>query len=338
MPMEKFRNGFIDMDSEYIQSIRYKLQKRLKRLHASNRESFPFALNQTWEFLQDNEVIKGILDDLECRVPEAKKWAEKVFMENRQIFPNTEIGNSALCYWIIKACVEKICGEDQSLREEYEQFSSVEWFRDSYVEPLFDYIDEQIDDKRITLFLLRKYRHRCEWFWRKRLKPLAEHGETTLICDLYEYLHDQGLPIQIEPKSASGRPDLISVQSGKDRLVADAKIFNPEGGQNASYIVKGFHQIYEYTKDFNESFGYLVVFKLCEQDLSIPTQNQESGIPFIVHNNKTIFIIVIDIFPYDESASRRGKLKTHEILPAQFIESLAEAAPPAEPAKTEATS
>jgi len=272
------------MDSEYIQSIRYKLQKRLKRLYASNRESLPFALNQTWGFLQNNEVIKGILDDLEFRVPEAKKWAEEAFMENRQMFPTTEIGNSALCYWIVKACVEKICGEDQSLREEYAQFTGMEWFRDSYVEPLFDYIEEQIDDKRITLFLLKKYKHRCEWFRRKRLKLLSEPGETTLVCDLYEYLHDQGLSIQIEPKSASGRLDLISAQSGKDRLVADAKIFNPEGGQNPNYIVKGFRQIYEYTKDFNDRLDIWLFLKNANRIYQFRhiTKNPESHSSFTI--------------------------------------------------------
>jgi hypothetical protein len=185
----------------------------------------------------------------------------------------------------------------------------------------------------MTLSLLRKYKHRCEWFRRAQLfdqgKADTKRGEKVLSYDLYEYLHDQGLQFHIEPQSESGRIDLISAQSSKDRLVADAKIFNPEGGQNPSYIIKGFRQVYDYTKDFNEPFGYLVIFKTCEQDLSIPTQNQESTIPFITHNNKTIFIIVIDIFPYDESASKRGKLKAHEILPAQFVESLAE------PAKTE---
>jgi len=317
------------MDSEYIQSIRYKLQKRLKRLYASNRESLPFALNQTWGFLQNNEVIKGILDDLEYRVPEAKKWADEAFTENRQIFPNTEIGNSALCYWIVKACVEKICGEDESLREEYAQFAGMEWFRDSYVEPLFDYIEEQIDDKRITLFLLKKYKHRCEWFRRKELKLASERGETTLVYDLYEYLHDQGLQFHIEPKSASGRADLISAQTGKDRLLADAKIFNPDGSQDSGHIVEGFRQIYEYAKDFNEPSGYLVIFKACERDLSIPTPKQESAIPFITHNNKTIFIIIIDIFIYDKTASERGKLKAYEILPERFVQSLSENSSPA---------
>lgn len=143
-----------------------------------------------------------------------------------------------------------------------------------------------------------------------------------LARELYEYLHDQGLQLHVEPESASGRVDMITSQTGKDRLVADAKLFNPERGQDRGYLVKGFRQVYDYTKDFNESFGYLVIFKTCEQDLSIPTQHQDSSVPFVIHNNKTIFLLVIDIFDYPESASKRGKLKTYEITSAQFVESL----------------
>ena len=85
----------------------------------------------------------------------------------------------------------------------------------------------------------------------------------------------------------------------------------------------GYRQVYEYTKDYNEPFGYLVIFRTCEHDLAIPTERQETAVPFITHNNKTIFLVVIDIFDYPESASRRGKLQASEITPAQFVESLA---------------
>jgi hypothetical protein len=41
--------------------------------------------------------------------------------------------------------------------------------------------------------------------------------------------------------------------------------------------------------------------------------------PFIVHNNKTIFIFTIDISPYKKSASKRGPLKAVEITEADLI-------------------
>ena len=321
------------MDSEYIQSIRYKLQKRLRRLSAANQESFRMVLAQTWLFLQDNEITKGILDDLERRVPEAEKWADTVIQDGCAMYGDTELTQTAICYWVVKTCATAPFDEKKALEEgrhrEIMQLTNSNDFRDNYVEPLFDYIEEQIDDKRMTLALLKKYKHRCEWFRRKELKLASEQGETTLVYDLYEYLHDQGLQFHIEPKSASGRADLISAQTGKDRLLADAKIFNPDGSQDSGHIVEGFRQVYEYAKDFNEPSGYLVIFKTCERDLSIPTQNQESAIPFITHNNKTIFIIIVDIFIYDKTASERGKLKAYEILPERFVQSLSENSSPA---------
>ncbi len=127
-----------------------------------------------------------------------------------------------------------------------------------------------------------------------------------------------------EPSSASGRIDLLSAQTGKDRLVADAKIFNPESSQNTTYLAKGFRQIYDYTKDYNEPFGYLVIFKTCTDDLSVSMPQQESSIPFITYNNKTIFFVVVDICEYEETASKRGKLKSYELTSAELIEALSQ--------------
>ncbi|HEY4247162.1 MAG TPA: hypothetical protein VGM64_09915 [Lacunisphaera sp.] len=180
----------------------------------------------------------------------------------------------------------------------------------------------------LTLYFrpLKKYKQRCEWFHRAKLfekfKDDTGRGERNLASALYEYLHDQGVDFHIEPESASGRVDLISTQTGLDRLVADAKLFNPERGQDRTYIAKGFRQVYEYTRDFNEVFGYLVIFKTCAEDLSIQTSHQEGGVPFLTHNNKTIFFLVIDIYEHELPASKRGKLQTYELTPAELVAAL----------------
>jgi hypothetical protein len=319
------------MDSEYIQLVRYKLQKRLKRLNSVHFQSFYFTLVQVWGFLQENEITKGILDDLELRSSTCEQDADKTIAGQARI-GSTESENDAICYWVVKKYAaggrpDAVINIGFSLNQESNYDACVEAFRIAYVEPLFDYIDEHIDDKRTILTLLKKFKHSCEWFNRAemfdRFKEDTGSGERVLAVQLYQYLHDQGIQFHIEPQSSSGRVDLISAQSGRDRIVADAKLFNPERSQDRSYIIKGFRQVYDYTKDFNESFGYLVIFKTCEQDLAIPTQRQESTIPFITHNNKTIVLVVIDIFDYPVSASKRGKLQAYEITPQQFVESIA---------------
>jgi hypothetical protein len=200
---------------------------------------------QVWGFLQENEITKGILDDLERRFPNSEQDADKTLAGQVQV-GTTESENDAICYWVLKKCA----GSESSKTEldigislgESNYNEAVEIFRLTYAEPLFDYLDEQMDDKRMVLVLLRKFKHRCEWFHRDELSSAYRDntgtGEKTLAAKLYEYLHDQGITFHIEPESASGRIDLISSQSGKDRLIAEAKLFNPERGQDRAYIIK----------------------------------------------------------------------------------------------------
>lgn len=322
------------MDSDYLQFIRYKLQKRLKRLNMANDVPiFSSMLLQCWKFLQDNAVAKGILDDLERRFPDSKREVD-LALEGALHFGESEDEHCGIAYWTLKTCATCEDGPERihTIMHRFDGNGPVDYlegFRAAFVEPLFDYLDEHIDDQRMILTLLKKYKHRCEWFRRSELyeacKAETQKGERILAYDLYEYLHDQGLQFHMEPESASGRVDLISAQTGRDRLVADTKIFNPGGGQSISYLAKGFRQVYDYTRDYNEQFGYIVIFKTCEEDLSIQTQFQESSIPLMVHNHKAIFLLVIDIFPYDKSASKRGTLKTHEITAEDLIKAAATA-------------
>ena len=188
------------------------------------------------------------------------------------------------------------------------------------------------DDQQAILYFLRKYKHRCEWFQRDRLRGLASDqtgkAESSLAFDLYEYLHDQGIDFSIEPKSASGRPDLITEQVGDNKVVADAKVFWPERSKDRSYLVKGFNQVYTYLRDYNEPFGYLVIYKMCEDDLKFMVLPTTSVFPSLSHNNKTIFFVVVDICEYDSTASKRGQLKVQAITTEELIH----------PAKTEEAS
>ena len=85
---------------------------------------------------------------------------------------------------------------------------------------------------------------------------------------------------------------------------------------------------YQYTKDYNDSFGYLVVFKTCREDLSVITH--AIGTPafrFLPTNNKTIFVLVIDIFDYPAPASKRGRLKSYELLEENLVRTISDSTP-----------
>ena len=117
-------------------------------------------------------------------------------------------------------------------RRETEYNDILEVFKDIFLEPFYDYLDESLDDQGAILALLRKYKHVCEWFRRQKFFGIWEsgtaRGEKHLALDLYRYLYEQGIEFYIEPSSLSGEVDMISTQIGENRLLADAKIFNPE--------------------------------------------------------------------------------------------------------------
>ena len=317
------------MNNDYVQNLRYKLQKRVRRLNSTGYEGFHLILKQFWIFIQSHSMFVGILDDLSHRCTTAEKDAEKVFNDRQPLIGNTEVDHAAMSFFVLQKCVglpaeegEKESEIGRNYRTSAEFDECLDGFKDTFVEPLYEYLDEQLDDQRALLSLLRRYKHRCEWFRRNALFSLwvseTARGERTLAYDLYEYLHDQGIDFTIEPTSASGKPDLISAQIGSEKLIADAKVYKE--GTPKAYLAAGFHQIYQYTLDYDQPFGYLIIYKTCEDDLKFPMADQEQSIPFLVHNNKTIFFIVIDICKHEATASKRGVLKSVEVTESDLIQ------------------
>src|SRR5262249_30550059 len=127
------------------------------------------------------------------------------------------------------------------------------------------------------------------------------------------------LDFHIEPSSASGEADLVAEQKTDDPLIADAKIYDPVNGKGPAYIAKGFNQLYLYTLDYNEPFGYLIVFNRSDRDLRFALEHQSQSTPFLHHNGKTIFLLTIDVFEHPTSASQRGYLMTEEITEEYLI-------------------
>ncbi|MDY6795076.1 MAG: hypothetical protein SWK76_07330 [Actinomycetota bacterium] len=100
-------------------------------------------------------------------------------------------------------------------------------------------------------------------------------GEKHLALDLYEFLYNQGVDFMIEPASVSGEADLVAAQTGEYPLIADAKIYNPDKGKGKDYIAKALNQIYIYTQDYNEPFGYMVVYKTSDDELRVTSDEKK---------------------------------------------------------------
>jgi hypothetical protein len=309
------------MAADYLQNLRYKLQKRIRRLNATDWNHFLYALRQFWVYFDSDPLFVSIVSGLIARYPDYSDSARKM-VNGLELVGENEEEAAAIAYGVLKLYSQ----QDQPCaicvpRDDFDKM--LDQFRSLYLEPFYEYIDEHLDDPRFVLATLIRFKHGCEWFWRDDLYGLwnadTQRGEKRLALKLYEYLHSQGIVFTIEPKSASGEADLVSSQNSNEPLIADAKIFNPERGKSAPYILKGFRQIYQYTSDFNESIGYLIIFNTSDKQLRFVLGAGTDPLPKVVVNNKNIFFLVIDLYPHETSASKRPDPEIVEITEQQIV-------------------
>jgi hypothetical protein len=136
---------------------------------------------------------------------------------------------------------------------------------------------------------------------------------------LYEFLFIEGVEIHIEPWSASGEADMVSSQQGPERLIADAKVFDADAAKSKRHILQGFRQIYQYTADYNEAIGYLIIFNTSNKQLRFGVPGSAAPLPRVVLNHKTIFFLVIELYPHEETASQRPQPDVVEISEDEIL-------------------
>jgi len=316
------------MDPQYVQHLRYKLQKRVARLNSVSGTLFSTTLRQFWVFFEQEPVFFGILEDLLAQFLQIDETMEQV-LSREGVVGDTEEEAAAIGYKILKHIS---AGEGDprskiySLAQKYGRGGTldeaVDTVRMVFLEPFYEYVDEQMDDQRAILALLLRYKHRSEWFHRDHLwglSRLKRVAEMKLALDLYAYLYDQGIDFHIEPSSIRGELDLIAAQNTPDPLLLDAKIFDG-ASRGTSYLRKAFNQIYTYTQQYNEPFGYLMIYNTTDRDLHFALPSlQYSNIPVFTYNHKTIFFITVDIYPHEKPVSQRPPLETIEITAQDLV-------------------
>ncbi len=317
------------MDPQFVQNLRYKLQKRIRRLNSVDWQMFLPALGQFWRFFDGNSVYSGTAELLTAGFPELSNHVERIIAGEGYV-GDTEEEAAAIGYALLRRISEfDNLNTLLDLARDFGPASNfpeaVETIRGVFLEPFYEYIDEELDDQRAMLALLLRYKHRSEWFHRDHLFTIvgeeSVRAEKLLAMDLYSYLYDQGIDFTIEPSSITGEIDLIAAQGSEDPLLADAKVFDGDK-RGKAYVCKAFNQIYTYTQQFNEPFGYLVIFRTTDRDLCFSLSTASHNIPVVVYNHKTIFLLTIDIYVHPEPVSQRHPLKAVEITEEDLIESI----------------
>jgi hypothetical protein len=310
------------MHTEYLQSLRYKLQKRVRRQKGTGFEIYTSVLNQLFQFLDAEPALVSLQAELARRCPNSDSVAETILKTGlagaaQSKVIDTPLDNEVEWAAVSMGVLRRFAGADsrtaskfipQQSSDSYNDY--LESFSEFYLMPFYEYLDERLDDPQFILGRLIRFKHLAEWFRRKELftawqQAPTRQGEKTLAMRLYEFLFTEGVNLHIEPWSASGEADMVSSQEGPDRLIADAKVFKP--GESKRYILQGFRQIYDYCADYNAAIGYLIIFNTSDKQLRFGVSGSAAPLPCVVLNHKTIFFLVIDLYPHEETASQRSQ-------------------------------
>ena len=60
------------MQDAFVQAIRYKLQKRVRRLNSADYQHFPMLLRVFFHFFDNSPILSGVRDELLAR------WSSKM--------------------------------------------------------------------------------------------------------------------------------------------------------------------------------------------------------------------------------------------------------------------
>lgn len=293
-----------------LRDLRVKVRNRRSNICSCGHREFLPLSRQFFSFVAANSILMAVIAELLARNPQAVEEANTVNYQ-LQVYGDTVEEAATIAYTKWKRYSEQDRPEwfFQQVPGTGGMDGSLSRYRDWYVEPLFEFLDEVLEDSNIVLGTLIRYKHKVEWYRRQELQRLftenSSQGEKTLAKHMYEYLFDQGIPFQVEPQTASGRPDVLSLDNAQEPFIGDVKVFDASG-RGATYIKKGLYQVYQYCWDHNQAVGHLIAFNVSDKKLRFEMLSGPDGIPRFEYNHKTIFITVIDIHEHEGPASTRG--------------------------------
>ena len=301
----------------YLHNLRVRLQERRNRLYKTGPQTYETELHYLFHFLDSNSYIRSLLTTIDASPSvDFEQWVADHSSARHLQFPGSEEGRAKVCYGILKRCAG--VQDWQQWNRWLDMFTSTgdldSKFRDfteAVVDPLVNFLHDQIDDGGNVLYLIERFKLKAEWFRRQELhnhyKNDTSVGERSLDRELRASLFEGGVDYPFsQPSSPSGEADIVALLGSNDPLVLEVKVFDLESGKGKSNLRQGFHQVVSYANDYNESLGYLVIFNCSDRKLVISSDEaSEPEVPSrITYGGKLFFIVSIDIHPDTVSASK----------------------------------
>lgn len=315
------------------QNLKSKLRERFGRLRGLDGVSYADECRYLLKVLQSNSYCNGMLTELEASASvDILVWINARDKDPHLAFPQAEEGRAAICYRLLKIGVGAPKPLDQYLQcgrwfgRRTTSELLLRQFTDGIVKPLIDFLCDRIDDDANLFHKIERFKLKCEWFRRDELYAKyasnPRTGEADLTNELRASLFDSGIDFPFsEPQSPSGKADTVASPGTPNPLVLEAKVYDPERGKRISNLTQGFHQVFRYADDYRSNIGYLVIYNCSDQELVMtPDAETEPEYPIrIEHGGKTFFVIMININPDRQSASKEDPASRVTVLYDQLV-------------------
>ena len=172
-------------------NLRYELQIRRNRVLDSNHSTYISELKLFFDFLRNQHYLLSIVEELKINPPNTKKWMDEgVDRATGVKLPETEFERVKLCL----ALLEEIRDNGDTiifvLGEATGCYSGnltdlVQHTVSYFIKPLYDYLDSRVEENNSILYVLKRFKHKVEWFKREELFNLYEKGgECSLLYGL----------------------------------------------------------------------------------------------------------------------------------------------------------
>lgn len=167
-------------------------------------------------------------------------------------------------------------------------------------ERIYEELRLRLGTTRSNLALIRRYKNRCEWHDKARLRAVAQSKspENDLTAELARYLFDQGLNPLTRARTAGLEPDLLD-PTALGKVYVEAKQYDDS---KRAYLVKAVAQVHDTLgglrgTPYEVSEAFVVIFRRGGPRYIFPDVIRSEGY--------AIYIILIDIAPTSESGTRQ---------------------------------
>jgi len=321
----------------YQQDLQVALRDRYRRLMVASFEDISHEIRLVINWITTQPALRAILAEAERGEPELDfdAWEQSLMQySGERLWPTgTEAGRASLIWRLMRRVADAeaagerfpVQGYALALSEGGDLNDETRTFVQRVLQPLFDFLSEQVGAESNLLYVLERYIRRIEWFDRDELYAKymedTRTGEKVYDKDLRKFLFAEGINMPFsQAKSASGLSDVLSELDTDDPLVCEVKLVDGES-RGKRHLASGVNQVVQYAQDYGKKTAYLVVINLSGRSLELPSDGpSDAWPPHLELAGVRVHLIVVRALPPTASASKQGRAAPITISRADLID------------------